>query len=158
MKKLIVNSLFLSKIIFYMKALAFLLFLLPVAAVAQTNKNIENAMTKFQRFYNAGQGDSINNMFGRSWDQMKNFKAMWTRESNAALLEEFGKLEKLQFIGIDRSDPQKVYVFQTIFSKGGEKTTSLTLDKDNKLSTFRFITSSGQITRLLKKYHQINGR
>lgn len=141
-----------------MKVLAFLLFLLPVVTAAQTNKNIEKAMTKFQHFYNTGQGDSINAMFGHTWDQMKNYKPIWTKEGNAEMLEQYGTLESFQFIGIDRSDPQKVYVFQTKFAKGGEKTTSLTIDKDNKLATFRFITISGRITKLLNKYHQTKGK
>lgn len=141
-----------------MKVFAFLLFLLPVAAVAQTNKNIENAMTKFKRFYNAGQGDSINAMFGHNWDKAKTFKPLWTNEDSQTTLQQYGTLQSFTFIGIDKSDPQKVYVFKTVFTKGGEKTTSLTLDKNNDLATFRFITTSGGISRLLKKHNNTGKR
>lgn len=136
-----------------MKALAFLFFLLPVVTEAQVMSNIENAMIKFQRFYNTGQGDSINAMFGRNWDNAKAFKPLWTNEDSEATLQQYGTLQSFTFIGIDKSDPQKVFVFKTVFAKGGEKTTSLTLDKDYNLATFRFITTSKSISRLLKKHH-----
>lgn len=135
-----------------MKALAFLFFLLPAVTEAQMQSNIENAMMKFQRFYNAGQGDSINAMFGRNWDNAKAVKPLWTNEDSETTLQQYGTLQSFTFIGIDKSDPQKVYVFKTVFTKGGEKTTSLTLDNDHNLATFRFITTSKGISRLLKKH------
>ena len=107
-------------------------------------------MEKFQTFYNAGQGDSINAMFGHGWDQMKLTKPLWTNAGTDELLEEYGILKSFKFVGVDTSDPSNVYVFQTVFSKKGAKATSLTLDKDNNLGTFRFITTSDEITQLIK--------
>jgi len=135
-----------------MKFFALLAFLLPLTVVGQTTNDYEHAMEKFQRLYNAGHGDSINAMFGHSWDEMKTRNPLWTNDDIASRLEEFGTLKSFKFIGIDTLDPNKVYVFQTFFSKGGEKTTSLTLDKDYHFDTFRFITRSDGITELLKKY------
>jgi len=128
-----------------MKSFAFLLFLFPLAVAGQTKSDYEYAMAKFQRFYNAGQGDSISAMF---CDQ-ENY--VWTNKNNTLRLEEFGTLKSFKFIGIDTTDPNKVWVFKSFFSNGGMKTTSLTLDKNKHLDTFRFITESDGITELLKK-------
>jgi len=134
-----------------MKCFALMIFLLPIAVAGQSKTDYENAMAKFQRFYNTGQGDSINAMFGHIPDDMKSSRRLWTNDENAARLKEFGTLKSFKFIGIDKSDPNKVYVFETIFSKAGAKTTSLTLYKDYSVGTFRFITTSENINELLRK-------
>lgn len=135
-----------------MKFFALLVFLLPIAVAGQSQTDYENAMSRFQKFYNAGQGDSINAMFGHGWDETKLTRALWTHADAAKCLKEFGKLKSFRFIGIDKEDPNKVYVFETIFSKAGTKTTSLTLDKDHSLATFRFITTSESISALQRKH------
>jgi len=133
-----------------MKLLAILVLLMPLALAGQTANSYQQAMEKFKKFYNAGQGDSINAMFGHEWDETKSTTAVWTNAKSAELLKEFGSLKSFKFVGVDTLDPNKVYVFKTFFSKKGAKTTSLTLDKDNSLSTFRFITTSEGITQLLR--------
>ena len=133
-----------------MKLLAILVLLMPLALAGQTANSYQQAMEKFKKFYNAGQGDSINAMFGHEWDQTKSTTAVWTNAKSAELLKEFGNLKSFKFVGVDTLDPNRVYVFKTFFSKKGAKTTSLTLDKDNSLSTFRFITTSEGITQLLR--------
>ena len=135
-----------------MKFLVLLVFLLPLAVAGQSKNDYDNAMAKFQKFYNAGQGDSINAMYGHGWDEMKLTKTMWTNAKAAECLKEYGKLKSFKFIGIDESDPNKVHVFETIFSKAGTKTTSLTLEEEHSLGTFRFITSSENISALLRKH------
>ena len=126
----------------------FFFFLLPVALAAQTKSDYERTMAKFQQFYNAGRSDSINAMFAY---QRADTRPFWTNEGNESLLKEPGTLKSFKFIGIDTSDPDSVYVFKTVFSKAGAKTTSLTLDKNNCLGDFRFITRSDGITQLLRK-------
>lgn len=138
-----------------MKRLVFLLLFLPIVGMAQSDTYHESAMKKFQQFYNAGQGDSINAMFGHSWDQAKATKPLWTNEDGSRMQEEYGTLQSFKFIGIDETDPQKVWVFQTVFSKAGAKTTSCTLDKENAFSTFRFITTSDEISKLVRKAMQV---
>ena len=128
-----------------MKSFAFFLFLLPLFATGQTKSDYEHAMAKFQRFWNAGQGDSINAMF------YYDVSFLFTNEKVDSSLKEFGTLKSFKFIGIDTTDPDKVHVFKTLFSKAGEKTTSLTLDKNNRLGTFRLMTRSDGITELVKK-------
>lgn len=135
-----------------MKIFAIVIFLLPLAVAGQSKKDYESAMTKFQTFYNAGLGDSINAMFGYKQGEPKPTKPLWTNETNASALKEFGKLNSFRYIGVDKSDTYNVYVFETIFSKAGEKTTSLTLNKDYSLGTFRFMTTSKGISDLLKKH------
>jgi hypothetical protein len=125
--------------------------MLPIAATSQTITDYKQAMEKFQKFYNAGHGDNINAMFGHEWDEIKASNPLWTNKQVATHLDELGTLKSFKFIGIDTLDPNKVYVFQTHFSKAGLKTTSLTLDKDYNLATFRFITTSDGITELLNK-------
>jgi hypothetical protein len=133
-----------------MKLLAILAFLMPLAMTGQTANSYQQAMEKFQKFYNAGQGDSINSMYGHEWDEMKLTRALWTNAKAAELLTEYGKLKSFKFVGVDKSDPNEVHVFQTVFSKKGKSLTSLKLDSDNSLSTFRFITIPDENTRLLK--------
>lgn len=134
-----------------MKIFAILLFLLPILVAGQSKTDYENTMNKFRQFYNAGQGDSIHAMFGHLPGDMKSSKPLWSNDGNRSMLQKFGTLESFSFIGIDESDPEKVWVFKTVFSKAGAKTTSLTLYKDQTLGTFRFMTSSESITELLRK-------
>lgn len=129
-----------------MKILVCLAFLLPITVAAQTKADYQHAMEKFQLFYNAGQGDNINAMFVPN-----SGKPMWTDEQCASALKQFGTLKSIKFLGIDKTDPDNVYVFQTFFSKAGAKTTSLTLHENAKLGTFRFMTTSDGIDDLLKK-------
>ena len=133
-----------------MKLLAILILVMPFALFGQSADPHSLAMEKFKNFYNAGKGDSINAMFGHDWDEAKLTTPLWTDAKAAELLKEYGSLESFKFIGVDTMDPNNVYVFKTFFSKAGAKTTSLTLDKDNSLSTFRFMTSSEGISQLLK--------
>ena len=129
-----------------MKILIFIAFLLPITVVAQTKADYQRVMATFQRFYNAGQADSIQAMFAPV-----DVKPLWNEESIAADLNKFGTLKSFKFLGIDKTDPQNVYVFETYFSKAGAKTTSLTLHKDLRPGTFRFMTTSEGIDAMLKK-------
>jgi hypothetical protein len=139
-----------------MKLLIILLILLPFSGIGQTTADYNFAMAKFQKFYNAAQGDSINAMCGHSWGEAKAYKPLWTNDETAKLLDDLGTLLSFKFIGIDKSDPQKVYVFQTIFSKAGQKTTSCTLDKENALLTFRLVTNSSGIEKLVRKAKKVS--
>ena len=137
-----------------MKRFVTAFFFLPLFCSSQTTKDYNLAMQKFKAFYNAGQGDSINAMFGHSLDQAKARKTLWTNDEAAKALEELGKLESCKFIGIDESDPQKVYVFQTVFSKAGKKMTSCTLNKELAFGTFRLVTIPDKITKRPGKQKQ----
>lgn len=133
-----------------MKILVCLAFLLPITVIAQTETDYKQAMATFQRLYNAGQGDSISTMFNINY-QSVGIEPLWTNKQTAEALKEFGTLKSFKYVGVDKTDHDTVCVFQTCFSKAGTKTTSLTLHKNNKLGTFRFITTSNGIDALLKK-------
>lgn len=136
----------------HMKILFCLAFLLPIMATAQTKGDYQQAMATFQRFYNAGQGDSIYTLFYiDNPTGERGIKYMWSNEQTAEALKQFGTLKSFKYIGVDQTDADTVRVFQTFFSKAGAKTTSLTLRKDHKLGTFRFMTVSDGIDDLLKK-------
>lgn len=137
-----------------MKLLIILMFLMPFAVDGQISDPYQQTMEKFKRFYNAAQGDSINAMYGQDWAEMKLTKALWTNAKVSELLKEYGKLKSFKFVGVDKEDSNRVHVFQTVFSKKRDNVTSLTLDSENKLSTFRFSTSSNEITRLLKSFQK----
>lgn len=139
-----------------MKFLISFLFILPIAATGQTVTDYVKAMKKFQKFYNAGRGDSINAMFKHVWERPKNVEPMWSNKSVAEQLNVSGILKSFKFMGIDTLDPEKVYVFQTVFSKAGVKSTSLTLDKDHNLGTFRFFTIPDGVPVLLNKLNKRN--
>jgi hypothetical protein len=128
-----------------MKFFALLVFLLPLALVGQSTTDYENAMAKFKKFYNAGQGDSLYVLFGRKWNKS------WTNDIVAESLKKYGKLKSFKFIGTDDEEPNKVYVFKSTFSKVGIKAISLKMEKDNDISMFRFVTSSDGINELLSK-------
>ena len=134
-----------------MKALLLFAFLLPITAIAQTQSDYQNVMAKFQRFYNAGKGDSIHLMFERAYQPAPANEPLWTNKQTAEALKQFGTLKSFTFLGVDETDHDKVHVFQTIFSKADTQTTSLTLYENKQLGTFRFITTSHGIDALLKK-------
>ena len=52
-----------------MKLIALFIYLLPFVAACQSKTDYETVMAKFQKFYNAAQGDSINAMYSHEWDQ-----------------------------------------------------------------------------------------
>jgi hypothetical protein len=135
-----------------MKIIAISIFLLPVVLFGQSKKDYRAAMITFQKFYNAGQGDSINALiFKHTPDVMHSIHTMWTNQRVAELHQEFGLLNSFRYIGIDQTDPDKVRVFETVFSKAGPKTTSLSFFKNGDIGNFRFITESDGINELLKK-------
>ena len=133
-----------------MKILLCLSFVLPITVIAQTETDYKQAMAKFQGLYNAGKGDSISAMFNIDY-QSVGIEPMWTNKRTAEALKEFGTLQSFKYIGVDETDHDTVRVFQTFFSKAGAKTTSLTLHKNHKLGTFRFMTTSDGIAALLRK-------
>ncbi len=121
--------------------------ILPFTAFSQTKVDADQVMGKFKIFYNAVQNDSMNNMFSASdrisgKENAKNMK--W-------YMDKYGTMISFQYLGIDNEDPEHVFVFKTSWTKGGQKTSSFTLDKGNKFMTFRLGTSSPGIDKLLKK-------
>jgi hypothetical protein len=134
-----------------MKHLLIILLFLPIAGFAQKQADYEQAMSRFVKFYNNNQGDSIKNM----WPPKERgdwMDKMWSKERIESNQKEYGKILSYKYIGIDTEDPNPgLAVFKTQFSVVGWKTTSMTLEKGHYLSTFRFITSSDGIKKLLEQ-------
>lgn len=133
-----------------MKQLLILILLVPCIGFAQSRADYDKFMEKFVRLYNTKQSDSLVNM----WKYNEEFDE-WTRKvwSNDKLTEkhkEYGKIIAYKYLGIDTEDPSPgLAVYETNFSVVGWKTTSFTIDS-GYLSTFRPITSSKGIDKLLK--------
>ena len=127
----------------------FLTLIQPFIVFSQTKKDAEHVMGNFMKFYNAGQDDSIYSLFSahdrKAISPERNAESMkWFRDS-------LGSMKSYEYLGIDKEDQNPdLYVFITYWSKGGKKTSSFTIDKDNKFETFRLWTSSGGIDKLLK--------
>ncbi len=130
-----------------MKKLILLACLLPLGAFAQTRTDYENTMTRFKRYYNNEQGDSI----ARMWRNVTSFNG-WTPERMKELKAKYGVITSTQYFGIDPSDPGKVVVFKTTFSKTGAHAIGLSLRPDDirYLGTFRLKTTSPEIERMMK--------
>lgn len=133
-----------------MKHLLFILLFLPVIGFAQTRKDHERAIGRFVKYYNNIQGDSIMRMWENGEREEWNQK-MWSDKSLTSMHKDFGKILSYKYLGIDTEDPNPgLAVFETQFSVVGWKTTSMTIDKEGWLGTFRFITSSDGIDKMLK--------
>jgi hypothetical protein len=128
----------------------FLLFVLPCAASAQSQVDYENVMARFQKFYNAGQSDSIQAMFSDDWGTTPEKRARLWRNGDG-LLKEYGKIKSMKYLGVEAEDPdKKVRIFKVICTKNTHAT-GLSIDKMGKLQTFRFDTSSDGIDEMMKR-------
>ncbi|MBX2906071.1 MAG: hypothetical protein KF744_08540 [Taibaiella sp.] len=134
-----------------MKKLSLVLLFAPIVAFCQSQKDYERTFTRFVEFYNKKQADSIAHM----WFGEDGIESMWNSELVAKLHTDYGKLQSYSYLGIDKEDPNSgLAVFKTKFSKAGWKTTSFTIESNGSLGTFRFITSSDGIDKLLKEEKQ----
>jgi hypothetical protein len=134
-----------------MKNLLLIFLLLPCFVFAQTQTDYEGAIGRFMKFYNSKQGDSIVKMWPSDAPYIESIKRSWNKEVMESLHEKYGKLLSYEYVGIDTEDSNPgLAVFKTKYSVVGEKTTSLSLDDKKHLSTFRFITSSDGIDKLLR--------
>jgi len=127
----------------------FLFFALSNAASAQSQADYEKVMVRFQKFYNAGQSDSIRAMFSDDWGTTTEKRARLWRGGDD-LLKEYGKIESMKYLGAEAEDPdKKVRIFKVICTKSTHAT-GLSIDKMGKLQTFRFDTSSDDIDEMMK--------
>ena len=133
----------------YLTFLSVFCSLIPCMASAQSRSDYDFAMNKFVKAYNAKDAAAINKMWPVK--MRKQLANMFTAKELEEDQEKYGKIMSYQYLGVDTSDANKVTVFKTVFSVGGIKTTSLTLDPGSFLGTFRLVTSSPEINRMLKR-------
>jgi hypothetical protein len=134
-----------------MRKLIFILLLLikPAIVFSQTKADFTNAVAKFVRCYNSGLSDSLCRMFD---DYGENYPCMFTPDALKSVMKNYGEIKSYKYVCIDTiTDKNRITLFKMVSAK---KTfmLGLTLDKMNKLGTFRFDTRSGYIDNLLKKY------
>lgn len=109
-------------------------FLLVVAfkVSAQTREDIDTAVEKFQTYYNSQQWDSIFNMLS---DRAKVFMPLdKTKETFTKLNTQLGKFTSHTYI----KDEQNHSFYKSAFSNA-TFTLLVSLNKDNKLESFRFL-------------------
>jgi hypothetical protein len=131
-----------------MKKLLLVFLFAPIVAFCQSQKDYERTFARFVKFYNNEQSDSIANM----WIGDEGIDNMWNPDLIKTLHSEYGTIVSYSYLGIDKEDPNPgLAVFKTKLSKAGWKTTSFTIESDGSLGTFRFITSSDGIDKMLAK-------
>jgi hypothetical protein len=143
-----------------MKKLSFLLVLLPFSALSQSQKDYEQAFVRFMNYYNKDQTDKICRFFPDDPERKEEcfWKQIRERTNN---LDAYGSITSYRYLGIDTTDPERVRVFKVQYSKAGKKAMSFTLSKTSNaeaatkepfvFGTFRFITSSDGIDKMLSK-------
>lgn len=86
------------------------------------------------------------------WINEPGISDMWNSRSVEGLHSQYGKIESFSYLGIDKEDPNPgLAVFKTKLSKAGRRTTSFTIEPNGSLGTFRFITSSDGIDKMLRE-------
>jgi len=134
-----------------MKKMLIVLVFIPFVGFSQSRHVYDSVMGKFVSYYNAMQGDSIKAMWYYDKDMVKWLNDAWSKQSLSELHREYGKIQSFGFLGIDEEDPNPgLAVFKTKFSVAGSKTLSFAFDSTGYFGTFRFVTSSPGIDKLLK--------
>lgn len=130
--------------------LAVLIIALPCIVSAQTQADYEEVAARFVKFYNANQVDNIIDMFSDKLGETHEKRArLW--DNNDYLLNKYGKIISINYIGVDESDPDLgLRVFKVVATKSTHAT-SFSLDSTNKFLTYRFKTTSEGIEELMKK-------
>ena len=132
--------------------LILVLFVLPILAFSQTQSDYEHVVGKFMKFYNNKQPDSINNLFADL--NGKKFTS-WNKKGNDELMSHYGKMKSYKYIDFnkevyDNGQEEVLAYFKVVFDRS-KHFMSISLDKQNKLGTFRFKTTDPHIDSLVKK-------
>lgn len=133
-----------------MKYVLVCMLMLPLPATAQSKKDYKEVMGKFVAYYNEGNIDKICTLFTPHRDIGCFWR--WAQERSTDTTGQPGKILSYQYLGKDKTDEGKVTVFRIETEKQGVKAMSFTLEPGNKFGTFRFITSSDEIDRMLATY------
>jgi hypothetical protein len=132
----------------HMKPLLFVFLLFPAAVFAQTDKDYQDVMDKFVRYYNAGQIDSVCTLFPVDTSLQERCFWRWA-EQNESSLKEYGKIESYKYLG--KVTQGQLALFKVVYKKKGKKAMTFDLSENNLFGTFRFDTRDEEIDELLKK-------
>lgn len=127
------------------KLIAFLLTMSSVTAFAQQKAEYVATMIRFERYFNAGNADSINDMFVTALQP-----GTWTAAMSKAQQEVRGNIVAFRFI------PQPKWhrgaVFNVKFNKSKPVALVMKLNADNKIDSFVFDASNIYIKGLMSTY------
>jgi hypothetical protein len=126
-------------------------FLLPAMGFSQTKADYEHAVSKLAKFYNNDQPDSVYKLLSDKWGSDK--KNLFSPDNAKALLKRYGKIKSYKYIGKDPEyyDDQltQMVFFKVVYTMAvdgrREHAMSISLDEQNKIYGFNFITSSPHI-------------
>ena len=127
------------------KLIAFLLVISSITSFAQQKTDYVAKMMQFERHFNAGNTDSINNMFVAALQP-----ATWTTAMNKAAHETHGNIVAFRFI--PQTKWHRGAVFNVKFSKSAPVALVMKLAKDNKIDSFVFDANTMYIKGLMAKY------
>ena len=119
--------------------LALVLVACTTISFSQTKADFDAAITRFQHFYNSQQTDSIYNMLSDKG------KSMMTAEQAAkafgGIYKQFGNLKSFEIT----KQKDALTIYKTVFDNQ-VLSLYISLDKDDKLETFRFIPYKDETT------------
>jgi len=119
------------------------------AKTSRTTADYEEVMGNFKKFYNNQQTDSIVNMF-ESPEQTKDW---FTKDMLDGLVKDYGKMVSYKYLTLTEVYPDEDYgvaIFKIEYDRS-IVTMGISLNKNNKMGTFRFSTSSPYIDKQLAK-------
>ena len=120
---------------------------------SQTKADYKHAIARFMKYYNNQEADSMANLFSDTWGSEKN--SLWPKKRIEEQTIRYGKMKSYRFVESYRpangdGGGDGLALFKTTFNRS-KHMTALSLDKQNKIMTFRFKTSSPHIDSLLSK-------
>ncbi len=134
--------------------LSLLVAIMPLLSFAQSSVRNEKLMAKFVADYNSVNSDGIVHMWNDS-ETVEWASKAWSAASITNMHKQYGKILSYEYLGIDEEDPNPglaVYVIN--MSVAGTKNLSFTFDNGKDLGTFRFITSSDGIDKMMKNHNK----
>lgn len=138
---------FLNNPYFYgMRYLIFilLLFIYPAITFSQTRADYEAAINKFQGFYNHFEPDSICNMFAHYSGKPE--ACLYNKEHLLSLAKQYGRMKSYQYY----IQKDSIALFKIEFIRSMH-IMAISLNKQNKLETLLFKTTTTYIDSLLAK-------
>ena len=135
-----------------MRSLLTLAALFPAIVLAQTQEDYIKMMSKFVKYYNNHQPDSICKLFKPKPDIETGCVWTWfeSKHKGQNILADDGKIIDYAYLGKDTTDPNDVGIFKVVYKKRGKVAMSFNLDEHKQFGTFRRITSSPEIDAMLK--------
>ena len=112
--------------------------LMTIIAGAQTKADYQKMMTRFVKFYNNKQGDSVVKLW--QFKDRKNIERLWSSEEMNKLHEKYGKITSFKYLKAGTGKNEGVG-FTTIFRKLEPNGSTMQLDNKNFISSFILINS-----------------